>query len=185
MSPGKPELRAAALDARARRSEADRKAAGQAIARHGLAAWSEASTIAAHLAVGTEPPTLPLIDGLVEAGVTVLLPVIDGPDLDWAPYQGPAALIPGPLGISQPTSSRVGRRGLSAANVIVVPALAVDQRGHRLGRGRGYYDRALAEVTTLVVAAIYDDELKEAVPVDAHDHPVDAVLQPRGLRRLD
>ncbi|MBV9484484.1 MAG: 5-formyltetrahydrofolate cyclo-ligase, partial [Frankiaceae bacterium] len=110
---------------------------------------------------------------------------IDGPDLDWAPYQGPAALIPGPLGISQPTSSRVGRRGLSAANVIVVPALAVDQRGHRLGRGRGYYDRALAEVTTLVVAAIYDDELKEAVPVDAHDHPVDAVLQPRGLRRLD
>jgi 5-formyltetrahydrofolate cyclo-ligase len=177
-------MRAVAVAARARLSDANRKAAGSAISEHGAAAWSDMSTVAAYLAVGTEPPTQPLIERLVAAGVTVLLPVIDGDRLDWTAYTGADDLAAGPLGIVEPTGARLGESGLATAEVIVVPALAVDRRGNRLGRGRGYYDRALADVTVPVVAVTYDDELLDDVPVEPHDRAVDAVLQPRGISHL-
>jgi 5-formyltetrahydrofolate cyclo-ligase len=70
---------------------------------------------------------------------------------------------------------------LAAASVVVVPALSVDRDGNRLGRGRGYYDRALSDIKAPVVAVVYDDELIDVVPAEPHDRRVDAVLRPRGL----
>jgi 5-formyltetrahydrofolate cyclo-ligase len=70
---------------------------------------------------------------------------------------------------------------LAQAAIVVVPALSVDRRGNRLGRGRGYYDRALSDLAGSVVAVVYDDELIDEVPAEPHDRRVDAVLQPRGL----
>jgi 5-formyltetrahydrofolate cyclo-ligase len=67
--------------------------------------------------------------------------------------------------------------------MLLVPALAVDRAGNRLGRGGGYYDRALSGIRAQVVAVIYDDELVDAVPHEPHDRLVDATLRPLGVSR--
>jgi 5-formyltetrahydrofolate cyclo-ligase len=70
---------------------------------------------------------------------------------------------------------------VARADVVLVPALAVDAAGRRLGRGGGSYDRALARVGPLVplIALIYDDELVEQVPAEGHDVAVRATARPR------
>jgi 5-formyltetrahydrofolate cyclo-ligase len=177
----KVELRAAVTARRGRLSALDVARAGSAVAAHGLAAWGDVPTVAAYLSFGTEPPTRQLVDGLANAGCRVLLPIIDGDAMDWAAYAGPAELAPGPLGISQPTGSRLGTAALRQADLVVVPALAVDPAGHRLGRGRGFYDRALATVAAPVIAIVYDEELVDNVPNEPHDRRVDGVLRPAGV----
>ena len=75
---------------------------------------------------------------------------------------------------------------MADVELVVVPALAVDRRGNRLGRGAGFYDRALAgSRPATVVAVIYDDELLDTVPAEAHDVPVHAVLTPAGLTAFE
>jgi 5-formyltetrahydrofolate cyclo-ligase len=141
-----------------------------------------AGTIAAYYSIGTEPDTHGLIFALWKRGSYVLLPVLrpDG-DLDWASYEGPDSLRPGPRGLLQPGEPARGVEAVARADAVLVPALAVDQAGRRLGRGGGSYDRALARVGPLVplIALIYDDELVEQVPVEGHDVPVRAAVTPR------
>jgi 5-formyltetrahydrofolate cyclo-ligase len=121
-----------------------------------------------------------LLDALRAAGVRVLLPVVTGERLDWATYDGEGALAEGPLGLAEPSGHRLGSDALAAADVVLVPALAVDRSGHRLGRGRGYYDRALAAVSVPVIAVVFDDDVIDDVPVEAHDRDVDGRLTPSG-----
>ena len=94
----------------------------------------------------------------------MLLPLLrpDG-DLDWASYEGPDSLVAGPRGLREPGEPPRGVDAVARADAVLVPALAVDAAGRRLGRGGGSYDRALARVGPLVplIALIYDDELVE------------------------
>jgi 5-formyltetrahydrofolate cyclo-ligase len=142
---------------------------------------SAAGTIAAYYSVGTEPGTHSLIFALWKRGSYVILPVLlpDG-DLDWASYEGPDSLAPGPRGLLQPTEPVRGTATVARADVVLVPALAVDAEGNRLGRGGGSYDRALARVSGQVptIALLYDGELLPSVPADPHDRPVRAVARP-------
>ena len=121
-----------------------------------------AGTIAAYYSVGTEPDTHSLIFALWKRGSYVVLPVLlpDG-DLDWASYEGPDSLAPGPRGLLQPMEPVRGPATVARADVVLVPALAVDAAGNRLGRGGGSYDRALARVGGQVptIALLYDGEL--------------------------
>ena len=76
---------------------------------------------------------------------------------------------------------------MASADLVIVPALAVDRRGRRLGRGGGSYDRALARVggAVLTIALLYDDELLDEIPAGPHDQPVRLVAQPaQGIIRL-
>jgi 5-formyltetrahydrofolate cyclo-ligase len=137
--------------------------------------------IAGYAPIGGEPggPALPEV--LSGGGVPVLLPVLrDDLDLDWAPYHGPQSLHPGPRGLREPDTPRLGVSAIAGVDLVVVPALAVDVTGVRLGRGGGSYDRALARVpeSTLVVALLYDGELVDRLPADPHDRPVRAVVTP-------
>jgi 5-formyltetrahydrofolate cyclo-ligase len=182
---GKPALRARLLRRREQRTDAELAASGAALAAHGRHAWSAAMTVAAFVDAGREPPTRPLLDALSAAGVTVLLPRVDGTALQWATYDGPASLRPGSFGLWEPSGPALSADALDGTDVVVVPALAVDRAGHRLGRGGGYYDRALAGVRRPVVAVVFDDELLDEVPAEPHDVPVAAVLSPeRGMVAL-
>ena len=142
-----------------------------------------AGTVAAYVSVGTEPDSRGLIFALWKRGTYVLLPVLrpDG-DLDWASYEGPDSLAAGPRGLLEPVEPRRGVTAITSADLVIVPALAVDNAGHRLGRGGGSYDRALARVGTAILslAMLYDSELVAQVPVAEHDQPVRAVALPGG-----
>jgi 5-formyltetrahydrofolate cyclo-ligase len=179
----KAELRSQLLSARSRLSAEQRALAGRGI-RDALLSRAElqmAGTVAVYYSVGTEPDTRGLVYGLWKRGTYVLLPVLreDG-DLDWASYEGPDSLVPGPRGLLEPGEARRGVAAVSRADAVLVPALAVDRAGNRLGRGGGSFDRALARVGPLipVIALVYDDELVDRLPVQAHDAPVRAVARP-------
>lgn len=174
-------LREAVLATRRRLTSTAQAQADHAIANQGLAQWRGAEAIAAYLSVGSEPPTIRLLDALIARGIRVLLPVIEGLALDWATYTGPDDLTRGPHGLCEPTSARLGADALLGADVVIVPALSVDRLGNRLGRGRGFYDRALIDVAAPIVAVVYDAELIDSVPTEPHDHRVDAVLRPAGF----
>jgi 5-formyltetrahydrofolate cyclo-ligase len=179
----KAALRARVLAARAALPPGERAEAGRLV-RDALLSLPEvqmAGTVAAYYSVGTEPGTRGLVYALWKRGSYVLLPVLrpDG-DLDWASYEGPDSLVPGPRGLLQPAEPRRGVQAVASADVVIVPALAVDRAGNRLGRGGGSFDRALARVgqPVPVIALLYDGELLDQVPAAAHDVPVRAVARP-------
>ncbi|MGN6795371.1 MAG: 5-formyltetrahydrofolate cyclo-ligase [Streptosporangiaceae bacterium] len=186
----KATLRKELLAARAKQSVAERRAAGRALRDSvlGLPETGMAGAIAAYISVGTEPETTGLVFALWKRGSYVLLPVLrDDFDLDWASYEGPDSLQPGPFGLLQPTEPLRGTGAISSADLVIVPALAADRAGNRLGRGGGCYDRALARVGPSVptVALLYDGELLDDVPAGPHDQRIRVVAQPtRGIIRL-
>lgn len=148
-----------------------------------------AATVAAYLPFGAEPgasadPALP--DVLADAGLRVLLPVLlPDHDLDWAVHQG--VLADGLRGMREPAGARLGPDAVASVAAVVVPAVAVDLSGVRLGRGGGSYDRALARVPdgVPVLALLYDTELVPQLPAEEHDQRVTAVITPsRGLVTL-
>lgn len=151
-------------------------------------------TVCAYAAFGTEPDTAELIEALTERGARVLLPVLmPDADLDWAVYD--ARFEVGRFGLREPVGERLGAQAIRAASVVLVPALAVSSTGHRLGRGGGSYDRALARLTMpqegqpqrprpWVCALVYDHELDATFPVEPHDQPVDAACAQSRLVRF-
>ena len=183
-------LRRRLAEQRQKTNDIERSASGRSL-RDAVLSLPEiqmAGTVAAYVSVGTEPPTSGLIYALWKRGTYVLLPLLlPDFDLDWASYEGPDSLAPGPRGLLQPTEAPRGVHAVTSADLVIVPALAVDRRGRRLGRGGGSYDRALARVGGAVptVALIYDDELLDEVPAGPHDQPVRMVAQPgEGISRL-
>jgi 5-formyltetrahydrofolate cyclo-ligase len=186
----KQTLRADLL-ARRRGLTAEQRATAGHLLRDAVLAAPEtqmAGTVAAYVSVGTEPDTRRLIFVLWKRGTYVLLPLLraDG-DLDWASYEGPESLAAGPRGLLEPTEPARGVTAITSADLVIAPALAVDARGMRLGRGGGSYDRALARVppSILTIALIYDGELLDRVPSGPRDVSVRAAALPAaGITRL-
>jgi 5-formyltetrahydrofolate cyclo-ligase len=186
----KASLRRRILAARARLSADQRADAGRAI-RDAVLALPQvqmAGTVAAYYSIGTEPDTHGLVYALWKRGTYVLLPRLrPDMDLDWASYEGPDSLRAGPRGLTEPTEASRGVPAVSRADLVIVPALAVDRRGMRLGRGGGSYDRVLARVGPQVptIALLYDAELLDEVPAAAHDQRVRLAACPAtGITRL-
>jgi 5-formyltetrahydrofolate cyclo-ligase len=142
-------------------------------------------TVCAYWPSGSEPGSPELLDGLVRLGCRVLLPIVQSREpLDWAEYAGAGSLRVGPLGLREPTGLRLGCAAIATAVLVLVPALAIDRRGIRLGRGGGHYDRTLplASTGTPLVAIVRDEEVLASLPAQPHDFPVTAALTPgRGL----
>ncbi|GLZ49536.1 hypothetical protein Acsp06_57210 [Actinomycetospora sp. NBRC 106375] len=184
----KPELRRSLLAARRSRSGEARRDDAAALAA-GLPTVLEGvdDPICLFVAVGGEPGAtpdgaLPVLDAARALGRRVLLPVTVGDaPLDWAEFTDADSLGPGPHGLLEPTGPRLGPGAVADAGLVVVPALAVDHRGVRLGRGGGHYDRTLplAGPATRLVALVGDDGLvTDPLPAEPHDVPVHAVWRP-------
>ena len=183
-------LRDRLLTARRQLTAAGRAGAGRDIrdAVLSLPETQMAGTVAAYYSIGSEPDTHGLLFALWKRGSYVLLPILlpDG-DLDWASYEGPDSLRPGPRSLREPAEPPRGTGAIASADLVLVPALAVDPSGLRLGRGGGSYDRALARVGTQVptVALLYDTELVPNVPAGPHDQRVRMIARPAaGVTRL-
>ncbi|MGW2822195.1 5-formyltetrahydrofolate cyclo-ligase [Streptomyces sp. NPDC001443] len=174
----------------------DVEAASDALAERALELpeLARAGTVAAYVSVGSEPGTLALLDALRAREVRVLLPVLlPDNDLDWGEYAGAESLARvrhgGKMALLEPAGERLGPDAVTAADAVLLPGLAVDTRGMRLGRGGGSYDRVLARLERsgahpALVVLLYDPEVVEHVPEEAHDRPVHAVVTPSAVRRF-
>ncbi|MFC4033715.1 5-formyltetrahydrofolate cyclo-ligase [Streptomyces polygonati] len=188
----KAELRARLLRTRRGLTSDELRAAGAALATsvRELPSLAAATTVAAYVSTGTEPDTHPMIDALRESGTRVLLPVLlPDNDLDWAEYDGRAALEATPRGLLEPAGAHLGPLAVAEAQAVLLPGLAVDRQGVRLGRGGGSYDRVLARLAATgthpaLVVVLYAHEVVETVPKEPHDHLVDAAMTPNGVQHF-
>ncbi|MFE0604087.1 5-formyltetrahydrofolate cyclo-ligase [Streptomyces sp. NPDC058892] len=192
----KSELRRELLAARRALTPEARRTAAAALAVTALQLpeLATARTVAAYVSVGGEPGTRALLDALRAAGKRVLLPLLlPDNDLDWAAYEGPGSLVeaahPGKMRLLEPSGPALGPDAVTEADAVLLPGLAVDGRGMRLGRGGGSYDRVLGRLERAgahpaLVVLLYDDEVVARVPEEPHDHPVQAVATPSGVRRF-
>jgi 5-formyltetrahydrofolate cyclo-ligase len=174
-------------------------AARQRITAHLLPLASPGIVICAYLPLPTEPLDLDLIARSVEKGAVVLVPVASpSTSLDWCRWDADLELRRSSFGIAEPAGVRLGPAAIGEADLVLVPALAVDRHGHRLGRGGGHYDRSLALLpqdsdggfgparrTPRLIAVVFDDEVVDDLPHDALDRPVTEVVTPsNGIRPL-
>ncbi len=196
-------LRRQVIEARIAMSAQERHEHTRLFSRHLLAALAEfphrqTRRIAAYAPLPLEPGETDLPQTLYEAGFEVLLPL-------WPARQGGVS----PQGIDDPmwtefVDSRMSKEiatsitnaqetlltplpseVLDSVELVIVPALAVDERGARLGRGGGWYDRALTRSRARTVALVFDDEFVPHLPVEPHDQPMSAVITPtHGWREL-
>lgn len=190
----KETLRKAVRAERAKLTPKMRASAAEGFARvvTDLPAVRAAGTVAAYANRASEPSTVELLERLARDGVRVLLPAL-GPGLgrDWAWYTTAEALAPrSPGRPPEPDGPRLPGETIGLADVVVVPALAVDTSGTRLGQGGGWYDRVLAMVRpgVPVIALVHEHEVYDAavrpLPREDHDLRVDAVATPTGVTWL-
>ena len=130
-----------------------------------------ARVVALYRALPSECGTAALAAALQARGLEPCYPVIQ-PGARALAFRRGGAFVPGALGIEEPTGAPVP---LSAIDLLVLPAIAVDERGGRLGRGKGHYDATLAICPALSVALVFEVQLVPQVPVGEHDRRVAGV----------
>ena len=183
----------AAVKARLRREVLARRAAvpapvrarrDRAILDHLAGIVTSGMVVCAYVPDDDEAGGRGLPEELASRGARVLLPVSParGP-VEWAAYAGPADLVRGRFGILVPSAPPEGPERIADADLVLVPAVAVDRSGTRLGRGGGYYDRSLALVgpRTRLLALADTENVLEHIPAEAHDRPVHGVITPDGV----
>jgi len=174
-----------------REQRRERKADGdeaRRIAEHVLdleevqSACKQGAAIACYVARPDEPPTHELIDSLRRAGATVLLPRVEGKDLAWVATDTDSSYATNAMNIDEP----VGDATDETPALWIIPALAVDADGFRLGQGGGFYDRTLADLPNdgrgPIIALVFEHESLPEVPREDHDHRVDVVVTPERVR---
>ena len=179
----KSDVRALMLRQLKRQKEDDRRRSSEAIRRKvlRLTAFRRATTVCCYVALPYEVQTRRLIDEMLTRGKRVVVPVIRPRSMRLAlsELRDPEAeLAPGFRGVPEPALRK--RRPVPAArlDLVLVPGVAFDRRGHRLGHGLGYYDRFLARLPRRIptVGLAYTCQLLNRLPVAAHDRAVQTVL---------
>lgn len=190
---GKAALRKQLLAARRSVADEVRAAEARALTAHVNAVVTPGSIVCAYVPVGAEPGSIELLDVVLRRAGRVLLPVArtagdDTPlPLRWAEYR-PGHLVVARFGLLEPPEPWLPASALADADVMLVPALAVDRHGIRLGRGRGFYDRSLMhrKSQAQLIAVVRDDELVDELPSEPHDVRMTHALTPeRGLVALN
>jgi 5-formyltetrahydrofolate cyclo-ligase len=160
--------------------------AGEAVRRHvlDLEQYRRAEVVLAYVSDENEVPTADLVSLALAAGKRVFLPRMDGERIAFAGYGPEWPLRPGRFGIPEPTGPSLQSRE-NESIVVLVPLVAWDARGARLGRGRGYYDRALAELGSGAsrVGLGYSFQQCTLLPTDPWDVFLDSVVTERGTVR--
>jgi 5-formyltetrahydrofolate cyclo-ligase len=143
-----------------------------------------ATTIASYISYEYEPSTVEINEAFLRSGKVVLLPRINGDQLEWVRWDGDPANLLTKKKNSEPVGPAL--TDLTQIQAVVVPALRIDQSGFRLGQGGGYYDRALAYLKAWKIGLVYAGELSsEVLPHETHDVPLDAAATPSIVVRFN
>ena len=176
-SPAKTELRRLMRTQLARISPAAAATASESIRTSipSLPRWQEARVVAAFAALPEEPDLHPFDWRHLK---TILLPRVDGENLVFHAVKDATELKPGSFGVHEPDPAECPIANPATADIILIPGLAFTSDGHRLGRGRGYYDRLLASLpeSVLRVGICFHCQLVDSIPQEPHDEFVDLVL---------
>ena len=167
--------------------------ANRSTLQHKIPDWSvllessefrSAHAIASYISYGDEPSTQTLNFELLKRNKNLLLPrLLPDRDLEWVPWDGSedSLSLPHQSGYREP----IGNTFDGVIELLIVPALAIDMHGNRLGQGGGSYDRALSKEGGWKVALIYDDELLDTdIPFESHDQRVNAAATPVRIVRF-
>lgn len=138
-------------------------------------AWVNARTICAYAALSDEPD---ILEPWPEHKL-VILPRIQGSDIELHFVKSPERLVPGPFGIREPACD--ASLSPPRADLILVPGLAFDHSGARLGRGGGFYDRLLETFEGIRVGVCFNESLCKKIPIEAHDVRMDFLATPGGI----
>ncbi|MDR9397050.1 5-formyltetrahydrofolate cyclo-ligase [Pontimonas sp.] len=184
----KPALRAEARERRRIMTQDEKTAASTGLGENlrALTAQYRAKKIACYLSGTDEPTTRDFIDWALQEGIDVLVPVSREDGLmDWArcDHEGEGLDV---LGMPIPTSELLGPMAVDGVDVMFIPASLVDVEGGRMGWGRGYFDRMLGSMALRppVFAVVYDHEVIDNVPIEAHDQGVDGAVTPTQIIRF-
>lgn len=142
-----------------------------------------AQSISCFLSTPSEPNVRPFVNWAEAAGVRVLFPITrDDGLLDWTVGEH-STEAPGLFGMPEPSGELLGPIAVGDVDLMIIPAAAVDERGMRLGWGRGYFDKTLGSMQQRppVFAVVFDHELLPEVPSELHDQSVDGVVTPHGI----
>ena len=172
--------------ARLRLTAADVSQAGDAIVGHWKAQpeLARARRVGIYAALPAELPTRPLFEHLRSRGCEVLLPRCAEERLRFAAVVRWADLVPGPYGVLEPPAHFV-EVPPAGEDPVLVPGLAFDRGGHRLGQGQGWYDRSFSERDAQrLIGAGFALQVVEAVPCDTWDRRVGSILTERGFTRV-
>ena len=175
----KKELRSFIRTKKKQYSAADLAAKSEEICSKVLASvwWQEASSLLLYYPLKDEVDVRPLIQEAYRDGKQVLLPVCKGDDLELHLYEGEASLSLGAFGIMEPTGPLFVLEDYPKIQLAIIPGMAFDRVGHRLGRGKGYYDRLLPRLQAVRLQGIcFPFQLLDEVPTDAHDIAVQEVI---------
>jgi 5-formyltetrahydrofolate cyclo-ligase len=181
----KATVRRLVLADRSRVTAANRTAAGQAVAGRvaALAEMAKARAVLGFASFGTELPVDPVMAWVLDSGRRLLVPFVDGPALRAAEVASLADLAPGYRGIREPVQrTAVDPTG---AGIVLVPGVAFDEGGRRLGYGGGFYDSFLSELDPAVprVGLCFDLQVVGEVPAEDHDSSVDVIITERRVIR--
>ena len=152
-----------------------RKDAGRRIFRNigAIAEFQSAESIAFYHAAGSEVPTVPAIMEAAERGAEVLLPRTHGDEISFHQVRRLEDLRPGRFGIMEPGSQAAASDKMDA---IIVPAIGAGRDGHRLGYGRGYYDKFLKRTRAVSIVPVYSSQLLDTVPHNSLDVRADWIV---------
>jgi len=186
VSRSKDTARAQSISSRKVRSDESISAAEIALANHDWVSLCPGHLVTCFVSMASEPPTGLLRKKLSALGKDVALPIMKpGNQLSWG--FDDADLELNSYGIAEPMAAEID---IALASAIVIPALRVGLDGSRLGRGAGYYDRALTEVPThktggpIRICIVFDDEVDDSVPRESHDALIDVIVTPSQVIRI-
>ena len=139
--------------------------------------WQKAGTLLLYYPLADEVDVRPLIQQAYRDGKCVLLPVCKGDELELHRYQGEDSLSLGAFGIMEPTGSLFAPEQYPDIQLAIIPGMAFDSAGHRLGRGKGYYDRLLPQLIRAKLQGVcFPFQFLDEVPAEPHDIAVHEVI---------
>jgi 5-formyltetrahydrofolate cyclo-ligase len=138
--------------------------------------FRDARCLALYSAIHNEVSTDEIVEQALDSDKSLVFPRVSGEDLEFVVIESPSELVSGAFGVKEPKGCNLVP--IEKIDLVVVPGVAFDQRGHRLGYGRGYYDRALAKCQShcMKVGFAYDSQLVEELPATDYDETLSMLI---------